>query len=90
MTIEVAARAMECALASKNLTKDIADSSDNRSIAAEVPGRPPLGINQLRTIGVQARASFRAESGPSRGTQIPLVTSALVACAQLRARKISC
>ncbi|HUX72486.1 MAG TPA: TonB-dependent receptor [Steroidobacteraceae bacterium] len=49
---------MEYALVGKNLTNDIANLGDNRSLAAEVPGRPRLAINQPRTIGVEVRASF--------------------------------
>ena len=49
---------MEYALVGKNLTDDIANLGDNRSLAAEVPGRPRLAINQPRTIGVEVRASF--------------------------------
>ena len=49
---------MEYALVGKNLTNEIANLGDNRSLAAEVPGRPRLAINQPRTIGVEVRASF--------------------------------
>ena len=49
---------MEYALVGKNLTNDLANLGDNRSIAAETPGRPRLAINQPRTIGVEVRASF--------------------------------
>jgi len=48
----------ELALVGKNLTDEVTDLGDNRSIAAEVPGRPRLFINQPRTIGVEARYSF--------------------------------
>jgi outer membrane receptor protein involved in Fe transport len=49
---------MEYALVGKNLTNDIANLGDNRSIAAETPGRPRLSINQPRTIGLEVRAKF--------------------------------
>ncbi len=49
---------MEYALVGKNLTNEIANLGDNRSLAAEVPGRPRIAINQPRTIGVEVRASF--------------------------------
>ncbi len=49
---------MEYALVGKNLTNDIANLGDNRSIAAETPGRPRLAINQPRTIGLEVRAKF--------------------------------
>ncbi|HVC02533.1 MAG TPA: TonB-dependent receptor [Steroidobacteraceae bacterium] len=49
---------MQYALVGKNLTNDIANLGDNRSIAAETPGRPRLAINQPRTIGVEVTASF--------------------------------
>lgn len=48
----------EVALVGKNLTDEVTNLGDNRSIAAEVPGRPRLFINQPRTIGVEARYSF--------------------------------
>jgi iron complex outermembrane receptor protein len=48
----------EIALVGKNLTNQVANLGDNRSIAAEVPGRPRLFINQPRTIGIEARKSF--------------------------------
>ncbi len=43
----------ELALVGKNLTNEVTNLGDNRSIAAEVPGRPRLFINQPRTIGVE-------------------------------------
>ncbi len=49
---------MEYALVGKNLANEIANLGDNRSLAAEVPGRPRLMINQPRTIGLEVRASF--------------------------------
>lgn len=49
---------MQYALVGKNLTNDIANLGDNRSLAAETPGRPRLAINQPRTIGIEVRASF--------------------------------
>ena len=48
----------EVALVGKNLTDEIANLGDSRSIAAETPGRPRIFINQPRTIGVEFRASF--------------------------------
>ncbi|MGH8140339.1 MAG: TonB-dependent receptor [Steroidobacteraceae bacterium] len=48
----------EVALVGKNLTNEVANLGDNRSIAAEVPGRPRLFVNQPRTIGVEVRTSF--------------------------------
>jgi len=48
----------EVALVGKNLTDEVTNLGDNRSIAAEVPGRPRLFINQPRTIGLEARYSF--------------------------------
>ena len=49
---------LELALVGKNLTNEVTNLGDNRSIAAEVPGRPRLFVNQPRTIGVEMRASF--------------------------------
>jgi outer membrane receptor protein involved in Fe transport len=49
---------IELALVGKNLTNEVANLGDNRSIAAEVPGRPRLFVNQPRTIGVEVRTSF--------------------------------
>jgi outer membrane receptor protein involved in Fe transport len=48
----------ELALVGKNLTNEVTNLGDNRSIAAEVPGRPRLFINEPRTIGVELRKSF--------------------------------
>ena len=48
----------EVALVGKNLNNDITNLGDNRSIAAEVPGRPRLFINQPRTVGIEVRHSF--------------------------------
>ncbi len=48
----------QVALVGKNLADEVADLGDNRSIAAEVPGRPRLFVNQPRTIGVEFRESF--------------------------------
>jgi outer membrane receptor protein involved in Fe transport len=50
---------LEMALVGKNLTNELANLGDNRSIAAEVPGRPRLFVNQPRTVGVEVRASFQ-------------------------------
>jgi iron complex outermembrane recepter protein len=49
---------IEFALVGKNLTNEVANLGDNRSIAAEVPGRPRLFVNQPRTVGVEIRTSF--------------------------------
>ena len=48
----------EVALVGKNLTDEAANLGDSRSIAAEVPGRPRLFVNQPRTIGVEVRQHF--------------------------------
>jgi outer membrane receptor protein involved in Fe transport len=48
----------QVALVGKNLANEVADLGDNRSIAAEVPGRPRLFVNQPRTLGVEFRSSF--------------------------------
>ncbi|HEY2339178.1 MAG TPA: TonB-dependent receptor [Steroidobacteraceae bacterium] len=48
----------ELALVGKNLMNEVTNLGDNRSIAAEVPGRPRLFINQPRTIGVEASVRF--------------------------------
>jgi hypothetical protein len=50
--------AFEVAVVGKNLADEVANLGDNRSIAAEVPGRPRLFVNQPRTIGVEFRQSF--------------------------------
>ena len=42
----------------KNLANEVANLGDSRSIAAEVPGRPRLFVNQPRTIGVEFKQSF--------------------------------
>lgn len=49
---------LELALVGKNLTNEAANLGDSRSIAAEVPGRPRLFVNQPRTIGVEFRTHF--------------------------------
>jgi iron complex outermembrane recepter protein len=46
---------LEIALVGKNLTDEVANLGDSRSIAAEVPGRPRLFVNQPRTVGVEIR-----------------------------------
>ena len=50
--------ATELALVGKNLTNEIVNLGDNRSIAAEVPGRPRLFLNQPRTIGFEVSQRF--------------------------------
>lgn len=49
---------VEYALVGKNLGNEVANLGDNRSLAAETPGRPRLIVNQPRTIGLEVRASF--------------------------------
>ena len=49
---------LEVALVGKNLTDELTNLGDNRSIAAEVPGRPRLFVNQPRTVGLEVRQSF--------------------------------
>ncbi|GAC1299394.1 MAG: TonB-dependent receptor [Steroidobacteraceae bacterium] len=49
---------LDIALVGKNLANEVANLGDNRSIAAETPGRPRLFVNQPRTIGVEFRHSF--------------------------------
>jgi iron complex outermembrane recepter protein len=48
----------EYAFVGKNLGNTAANLADNRSIAAETPGRPRLITNQPRTLGLEIRASF--------------------------------
>jgi outer membrane receptor protein involved in Fe transport len=48
----------EFALVGKNLTNEVTNLADNRSIAAEVPGRPRLFLNQPRTIGIEVTQRF--------------------------------
>ena len=48
----------QVALVGKNLANEVADLGDNRSIAAEILGRPRLFVNQPRTIGMEFRQSF--------------------------------
>src|SRR5215469_10384003 len=50
--------ATELALVGKNLTNEVTNLADNRSIAAEVPGRPRLFLNQPRTIGIEFTQRF--------------------------------
>ena len=49
---------LEVALVGKNLADELTNLGDNRSIAAETPGRPRLFVNQPRTIGLEVRQSF--------------------------------
>ena len=42
----------------RNLTDKIANLADNRSLAAEVPGRPRFVVSRPRTIGVEFSANF--------------------------------
>jgi outer membrane receptor protein involved in Fe transport len=49
---------MEIALVGKNLANELTNLGDNRSIAAETPGRPRLFVNQPRTIGLDFKQSF--------------------------------
>ena len=48
----------EFALVGKNLTNEVTNLADNRSLAAEVPGRPRLFLNQPRTIGIEFTQRF--------------------------------
>jgi iron complex outermembrane receptor protein len=48
----------QAALVGKNLANEVAVLGDNRSIAAEINGRPRLFVNQPRTVGVEFRQSF--------------------------------
>jgi len=41
-----------------NLTDDIANLADNRSLAAETPGRPRFVVSRPRTIGVEFNTNF--------------------------------
>ena len=50
--------AYEAALVGKNLTDELANLGDNRSLAAETIGRPRLMVNTPRTLGVELRAQF--------------------------------
>jgi iron complex outermembrane receptor protein len=56
--LAVTSGSLEVALVGKNLTNELTNLGDNRSIAAEVPGRPRLFINQPRTVGIEVRTSF--------------------------------
>lgn len=49
---------LELALVGKNLTNTHANLSDNRSITAEVTGRPRLVTNQPQTIGLEFRLKY--------------------------------
>jgi outer membrane receptor protein involved in Fe transport len=49
---------LELALVGKNLANEVANLGDSRSLAAEVPGRPRLFVNQPRTVGVEVRSHF--------------------------------
>ena len=46
------------ALFMKNATNDHANLSDNRSIAAEKPGRPRIVTNRPRSFGIEVRKDF--------------------------------
>ena len=48
----------EFAIFGKNLSNEIANISDSRSIAAEVPGRPRFVTSRPRTIGVEFKTNF--------------------------------
>ncbi len=48
----------EVALFGNNLGNERANLADSESIAAEVPGRPRIVVNQPRTVGIEARAQF--------------------------------
>jgi len=49
---------LELALVGKNLTNTHANLSDNRSITAEVTGRPRLVTNQPQTVGLEFRLKY--------------------------------
>lgn len=49
---------LEVALVGKNLANTHANLGDNRSIVAEVTGRPRIVTNQPRTFGVEFRSRF--------------------------------
>ena len=51
-------RRLELAIVGKNLTNEAANLGDSRSIAAEVPGRPRIFVNQPRTVGLEFREHF--------------------------------
>ncbi len=42
----------------RNLTNDIANLADNRSLAAETPGRPRFVISRPRTVGLEFNVNF--------------------------------
>jgi outer membrane receptor protein involved in Fe transport len=42
----------------RNLTNDIANLADNRSLAAETPGRPRFVVSRPRTIGLEVGVRF--------------------------------
>ncbi len=48
----------KAALFVRNLTNEIANLGDNRSIAAETPGRPRWVVSRPRTIGLEFGAQF--------------------------------
>jgi outer membrane receptor protein involved in Fe transport/AcrR family transcriptional regulator len=48
----------DVALVGRNLTDEHVNFGDNRSIAAETPGRPRLVTNQPRTLGLEFSAEF--------------------------------
>ncbi|MEM7217763.1 MAG: TonB-dependent receptor [Pseudomonadota bacterium] len=45
-------------LFARNLTNEIANLADNRSLAAETPGRPRFVVSRPRTIGLELSAEF--------------------------------
>jgi iron complex outermembrane receptor protein len=56
--LAIARGPLEIAFVGKNLADDLTNLGDNRSIAAEVPGRPRLFVKQPRTLGIEVRQSF--------------------------------
>jgi len=48
----------EIAIFAKNLTNELVNLGDARALAAELPGRARVQINQPRTIGVEFRSRF--------------------------------
>ncbi len=48
----------EIAAFAKNLTNEHVNFADNRSLAAETPGRPRIVTNRPRTIGLEVKTAF--------------------------------
>ncbi len=56
--IRLSRHGFDVAIVGKNLGNEVANLGDSRSLAAEVPGRPRIFINQPRTIGIEFRQHF--------------------------------